>query len=253
MNEQPPADYQNGKPSPTRPVAPSEKGRMTISTLVNTAKPAPSDAMIRQRKVDWARQIWDDSWPLTDTLAENYLLSRGLVFTDGFPEALRFHPSIPHEPTRQHFPAMIAAVRDDAGQLAGIHRTYLAPDGSGKAQVAEGGAKRMLGDCFGAYVRLSPTAGRRLVLAEAVETALSVMLACPDLSVWAAMALGNMKTPVPQDVREVILCADGDNRDNRTAERLLMDAARAHQQAGHIVLIARPPYGMDFNDLLLAG
>lgn len=230
-----------------------EKGRMTIRAFIRKAQIAASDHVQRRQKVDWSQRIFNESWPITDTDGERYLFSRGIEFAEQTPpEALRFHPSILHEPTRKQYPALIAAVTNADGALVGIHRTYLEPGGKSKANIPFGGAKRMLGDCYGSFVRLSTNVEKKLVVTESIETALTIMQACPELPVWAAMSLGNMKSPVPSSVQEIILCADGDNRDPSAAERLLMDAVRLQQEANHRVLIARPPKGLDFNDILLA-
>src|SRR5690606_22636649 len=42
------------------------------------------------------------------------------------------------------FPAMLGAIQNGAGQLMGVHRTYLAHDGTGKAPVQ--GNKKVRGD-----------------------------------------------------------------------------------------------------------
>ena len=53
--------------------------------------------------------------------------------------ALRFHPKCWHREEGQTKaiprPALIAAVTDGAGEITGVHRTWLAPDGRGKAAV----------------------------------------------------------------------------------------------------------------------
>ena len=229
-----------------------EKGRMTVRAFIRKAQIAASDHVQRRQKVDWSQRIFNESWAITDTDGERYLFSRGIEFAEQPPpEALRFHPSVLHEPTHKHYPALIAAVTNADGCLVGIHRTYLQPGGKSKADIPFGGTKRMLGDCYGSFVRLSTNVEKKLVITESIETALTIMQACPEMPVWAAMSLGNMKAPVPSHVQEIILCADGDNRDPNAAERLLMDAVRLQQEANHRVLIARPPQGLDFNDLLL--
>lgn len=230
------------------------KQQTTIRNTVVAAGPAkPADDFARQRKLNIAAKLWNEGRPPLGTVVERYLFTRGLVFESTMPECIRFHPNLLHEPTRQYFPAMIASVQNANGEFTGIHRTYLAHDGSSKAIVTEGGVKRMLGDCFGAHVQFSQPKHGKIAIAEGIETALSVMQSCPDYGVWSAMSLGNMKAPVPKNVQEVILCADSDNKDPRMAERILREAADDHIGRGHTVLIARPPQGMDFNDLLIAG
>jgi phage/plasmid primase-like uncharacterized protein len=139
---------------------------------------------------------------------------------------------------------MVAAVQAADGSLTGLHRTYLQPDGSGKADVQP--AKKMLGACRGGAVRLTP-AGPRLALCEGIETGLSIQEACPNLAVWCALSAGNLdRITLPRLVEEVVLVADADP----------VGLAAAHQAAQHycasgrrIRLVELPP-GMDANDVL---
>jgi hypothetical protein len=54
---------------------------------------------------------------------------------------------------------------------------------------------------------------------------------------------------LPCEVRDVIVLADGDD----PGEAAARDCASRWQREGRRVRIARPPRGMDFNDLLLRG
>ena len=87
-------------------------------------------------------------------------------------------------------------------------------------------------------------------LAEGIETALSVMQACP-LPVWAALSSGNLEQVVlPPEIMRVVLLADhdGEGVGLKVAER----AAERFHAEGRRVWIAHPPdAGDDFNDLLL--
>lgn len=180
----------SGKTDSNPPVLALERGLLAIRAFVRKAPIASSDDSQRRAKLDWARRIWNEGWPLSGTVAEVYLLSRGIVFDGDFPDALRFHPSISHEISRTHYAALIAAVTDLDGQFVGIDRTYLAPTGRCQAEVSYGRAKRTLGEWFGAYIHLSEPVGKKLVIAESIETALTLQRACPELSVWASMTLG---------------------------------------------------------------
>ena len=143
---------------------------------------------------------------------------------------------------------MIAAITDLRSQFVGIHRTYLRADGLGKAALQA--PKKMLG--IWGHVILMPPMGGRLAIAEGIETALSIAKARPDIGVYSAMSLNNMGAPVSRAVRELILCADGDNKDPVAAERVLQGSVRKHQAALEhcMVRVARPQVGMDFNDMI---
>jgi putative DNA primase/helicase len=130
--------------------------------------------------------------------------------------------------------------------LAGIGGalTYLQADGCAKAPVRN--PKKLLGPCVGGAVRFT-AAGRRLGIAEGIETGLSVRQAQPDLPVWAALsAVGMMRVEIPDHVRELVVLADGDEPGEAAAQAL----ARRPDNAGRLVRIARAPPGLDFNDLL---
>jgi phage/plasmid primase-like uncharacterized protein len=206
-------------------------------------------AVVRDRghKVDAARQIWRESVPLAGTPAETYLTeARGL--SGPFPESLRFHPSHKHAEDGGVFPCLIAVMSDAHGGFRGVHRTYLAADGRGKAPVNKGAAKKMLGWAEGACVRLDPPAGDVLV-AEGLESALSVREATGRPTI-AALSLWNLTAPLPPIVRAVTLCVDSDEKDPDQAETAKRAALEAHARRGLTVRLARPPAGMDFNDVL---
>src|SRR5262245_53676645 len=93
------------------------------------------------KRTEAALVIWQSATPAGGTLAENYLVSRGLYLPP--PPTLRFHPGLKH-PSGGIWPAMVALVTHGGdGKPVGIHRTFLARDGNGKAPVEP--TKMMLG------------------------------------------------------------------------------------------------------------
>lgn len=234
---------------------PDREGRMRPPALP-VARPAPAEIEAeREDRIAWARDLWKGCQPVAGTLVEVYLRSRGieparLVWSDGrrgVPPTIRFHPGLRHKDSGQMFPAMVAAVQDGQRRITGVHRTFLAPDGRGKAPVAS--AKKMAGSVWGGAIRLCE-AQSRLGVAEGIETSLSVTLGA-ELPVWVAGSLGNMAAiELPPIVRELVLCIDADGNPE-TAARTLDKAQAFHAARGIRVRLARPPAGMDFNDLLL--
>jgi hypothetical protein len=192
-----------------------------------------------------ALRIWRASRPLAGTVGESYLRrARGLVGIE-LPADLRFHPSLRHQ-TGTTWPAMVAGVRDVTGKVVAIHRTYLRPDGDGKALVAP--SKMTLGPIGGGAVRLAP-AGPHTIVGEGIESTLSAM-AGSWLPGWAGLSAGGIRRMVlPASVGTITIAADSDPVGIQAAE----DAARRWHAEGRTVRIALPPVPHDdWNDALRA-
>jgi DNA primase len=85
------------------------------------------------------------------------------------------------------------------------------------------------------------------MVGEGIETCLAAMQATGNAT-WAALSTSGLRAlDLPEDVRDVIVLADGDDA-GETAAR---DCALRWTQGGRRVRIARPPQGMDFNDMLM--
>jgi hypothetical protein len=189
-----------------------------------------------------ALRIWGATVPASGTLVETYLAARNIVIPA--PAPLRFHPAIKH-PSGQQWPAMVALVtRGTDGAPLAIHRTFLARDGGGKAPIDP--QKMMLGPCRTGAVRLA-NPGEVLMVGEGIETSLAAMLATGH-PVWAALSTSGLRAlDLPDDVRNVIVLADGDDAGEAAAQ----DCAWRWKREGRRVRIARPPHGLDFNDMLM--
>jgi putative DNA primase/helicase len=194
------------------------------------------------RRKEAALAIWRSASPARGTLVENYLLSRGLDLPAS--TMLRFYAGLRH-PSGSRWPAMVALVtRGSDGKPVAIHRTFLAIDGVGKAPVDK--PKMMLGPCGGGAVRLAEP-GDLLMVGEGIETCLAAMQATGHPT-WAALSTSGMRSlNLPKGVGKVIVLADGDDR----GEAAALDCARRWKREGRQVRIARPPRGMDFNDMLM--
>jgi hypothetical protein len=194
------------------------------------------------RLSDAALAIWQSSKPAQDTPVATYLASRGIDLPA--PDTLRFHAGLKH-PSGGIWPAMVALVTNGSdGIPLAIHRTFIARNGDGKAPVDP--QKMMLGPCRGGAVRLADP-DDVLMIGEGIETCLAAMLASGHPA-WAALSTSGLRGfDLPKDVRDVIILADGDEAGETAAQDCLLRWKRH----GRRVRIARPPLGMDFNDMLL--
>jgi hypothetical protein len=189
-----------------------------------------------------AKRLWKEAQPIAGTLAETYLRGRGI--TCDLPPALRFHPDTWHGPTAKRYPALVAAVQG-AG-LPALHRTYLRPDGSGKADIDP--PKAMLGATAGGAVRLTDGPSR-LVVGEGIESTLSLSCGLLDgpATLWAGLSTSGLRgLHLPSQPGRLTIACDGDTP-GRDAAKFL--AERAHA-LGWQVGICDPGTGADFNDIL---
>lgn len=203
-------------------------------------KPDHSDA----KRTQAALAIWRSSKRAAGTPVEFYLDSRGLDLPTL--DTLRFHPGLRH-PSGGVWPAMVALVTNGvSGAPIAIHRTFLIRDGHGKAPIEP--QKMMLGPCQSGVVRLSAESDV-LMVGEGIETCLAAMLATRHPA-WAALSNTGLRAlHLPQNVRDVIVLADGDEAGETAAQ----DCAQRWTHERRRVRIAYPPKGLDFNDLLLGG
>lgn len=212
--------------------------------------PDPADVACREadrraeaaRRAWQAERVWREARPVGGTPAETYLRGRGI--TCSLPPSLRFHPACWHGPTASRHPALVALV--EGGDGFAVHRTYLRPDGCGKATLDP--ARAMLGAAAGGAVRRADAPGG-LAVAEGIETALS--LACGLLrapaTIWAALSTSGLRgLRLPVEPGRLTIAPDGDPAGCAAAHAL---AERAHA-AGWAVSLLPAPEGRDWNDIL---
>lgn len=217
--------------------------------------PRPISASRRDDDVsrtDRALSIWRGARHGADTIARRYLASRGMVL-DQWPASLRFHPRCPRPKDDAgnfltRLPAMVGLVEHVERGAVAVHCTYLRPDGSGKADIER--PKTIFGPAAGGAVRCAMLrAGQWLGVAEGIETALSVAVAC-SMPAWAALSAGGIKNlMLPPEATHVVICADRDA--SGTGEGAADGAAARWLAEGRRVRIAIPlEPGADFNDVL---
>jgi putative DNA primase/helicase len=219
---------------------PADRYRRSRSKSDDCVQPSESEPDDIQR-AQTALAIWQRSQPSVGTPVATYLRSRGLTIS--LPPSIRFHSGLRH-PTGDTWPAMVGLVTHGIdGRPIGIHRTFLARDASGTPVEP---VKMMLGPCGGGAVQLGRPV-EVLMVGEGIETCLSAMQATGHPA-WAALSTAGVRgLELPRRVRDVIVLADGDTPGEAAAQ----ESAWRWKRQGLRVRIARPPSGMDFNDLLV--
>jgi len=212
--------------------------------IQENARPKPAE----NSKTAIIQQILADAIPATGTLVQTYLNNRGIHC---IPEQLLFHPELYYEPGI-FCPAMVAQLVDTKTlePINSIHRTFLSPDGSQKADVAN--PKKMLGSAkeAGVLIGIHKT-GQPVLVGEGIETVLTGVQATGYCGIAALSATNLERIGLPEDFSDIIILVDHDLNGvgQKAAEKL---APRLHKQCRKVSLVI-PPIGQDLNDLLRNG
>ncbi len=184
------------------------------------------------------------SRPITGTLAQTYLLSRGIVTVpDGDP--LRFHPRCYYRPDddspTETWPALIAAVTDLGGRVTGVHRTWLDPSGRDKAPIDT--PRRAMGHLLGHGVRFG-VARDVMAAGEGIETMLSLRSVLPTLPMVAALSANHLAALLfPSTLRRLYVACDADPAGDAAMASLCNRAEAAGIEVGSL-----SPCFDDFNE-----
>lgn len=246
-----------------------------------------------QRKIVTARDVFGAARDIFGTYGERYFKRRRIDLTEETAVDLRFMPGLDYrgyadenadvEIVLGTFPCIVSAMRDAAGELTAVHRTYLDPKEPAKLKPpgdqSRNKAKKMMGRAGGSMIRLGFVTSI-LVIGEGTETTLSwralggggdecSFAAAGSLGNIAGTALASIPHPtkpgktipngepdmdhpgliLPDVVEEIILLGDGDSDPYATRAQLLT-GARRFRALGKVVSISFAPAGGDWNDVL---
>ena len=201
---------------------------------------AAQEAEKRQRTTK-AYSIWEATQEAAGSPVEAYLAKRGITVPP--PPDIRYLP-----PRFGSYGAMVAAARDNDGNLTAVQRVFIH---NGKKAPIEP-AKRTNGVMDGAAVRLPATQGNELVLAEGPETGLSAWQAW-GRETWIALgSVVKLVDCMPTD-RVVVIARDADEPGSQS-DKTLMKAVQTMLERGAEIYISLPPNPTkpkyDFNDAL---
>jgi hypothetical protein len=213
-------------------------------------KPEPR-APIASGSPDAARRLFHAGQPIKGTLAETYLRARGITYLADLP-ALRFHPRCYYRANEsapvETWPAILAAVTDLDGTITGVHRTWLARDGSGKAPVAT--PRRAMGRLLGNGVRFG-VSNDVVAVGEGIETMLALRCVLPNMPVVAALSASHLAALVlPYKLARVYIAQDNDEAGRRAAAALTEGTKSqvASRKSHDATVVTLCPHLGDFNE-----
>jgi hypothetical protein len=167
--------------------------------------PASSD------RTGTARRLFQSGQPLSGTLADAYLTSRGLVDCHRY-DALRFHKKCygrSSDGNRFAYPALLAAITDLDGCITGLHRTWLSAPPPSKAPLDE--PRRSLGRMIGNGVRFG-SAHDVLIAGEGLETVLTLNTLLPWIPAVAALTATHLGLlELPDTLKRLYIARDNDD------------------------------------------
>lgn len=207
-------------------------------------QPRPRPSSAPAGSPESARRLVSMSQPITGTIVETYLRKRGITALHGT-GALRFHPRCYYRPDSysptETWPAMIASVTDLDNRLTGAHRTWLSPDGSGKAPI--GTPRRAMGDLLGNAVQFG-VAGDVMAAGEGIETMLSLRTALPHMPMAAALSAAHLAAILfPATLRRLYIARD----DDPAGDHAMAGLVERTQAVGIEAITLSPRLG-DFNE-----
>ena len=208
-------------------------------------RPVPAERLGRRDEAP--RRLWALCVPIDGTAAEAYLRARGIAC--GPEPALGFHRALYYRDADggfSTFPALVARATFADGAFAGVQRTWLDPAHPAKAPVAE--PRKAMGRIFGAAVALGRPEAATLVVAEGIESALSLLTARPALRGAAALSAAGLGVFTPPAGVDRVLIARDDDRAGRDGAARLLRRCRARGLAAAVIA----PEHDDFNDDLRA-
>src|SRR6201991_4883454 len=197
-----------------------------------------------------ARRLFAISRPIEGTLVETYLQHRGIVHVD-HGGGLRFHPRCYYRPDEhlptEAWPAMVACVTVLDGEITGVHRTWLDPNGFDRVRLGKAPLDtppRAMGDLLGNAVRFGVADDDVLMAGEGIETMLSLRCVLPTLPMAAALSANHLSAMfLSSSLRRLYIACDADAAGDAVQATLSQRA----KDAGIEAIPLSPRLG-DFNE-----
>jgi hypothetical protein len=193
-------------------------------------------------------RIEDECVSGAGTLVETYMRGRRMAIE--LPPTLRFHPWLYHAESGTSAPAMVALLQAaNRARVAALHRTWIATDGSGKANLIP--VRKSLGSVSGHSVHLGQPSSR-LIIGEGIETTLSALqMWGPFFDAWATLSTSGMTALiVPDTAIEIVIASDNDPA-GRKAAVSLHDRLLREDPTRQVTIYTPRGDVNDFNDVLM--
>lgn len=206
-----------------------------------------------RKKLTFAKKLAEESQPMAGTLVERYLKEHRGIACQG--ADIRFHQGVYSKLNGKAFPAMLVIARDHTGHVKAVQATYLDPVTAKKIEKTDTGIqKQTFGMMKGAAVTLAGKKDAPTLVAEGIETALSLKQALPDVSVKVTLSKSNFMNINTRSLsQKVVLCLDQDGHDIKS-DKLILNATKRLLDANKDVNLMIPKavgqQKTDYNDVI---
>lgn len=217
---------------------------------VDYHKAKAEEHAIEARRIKYSKDLYAKAKEIdTERVANVYLSKvRGISCSSG--DDIKT-TSIFDKSSNKKLPAIIAFARDTKGNITGGQQLLLDDQTNNKANVNV--PKKSFGKIAGSFVTINNGNDKAAfhnitIIAEGLETALSIKQAGIDAKILCSLGISNIKNYVPQEGEKVIIAADNDGEASITNN--VIDKAVEVLSEHAIVKVVKPDIIGDFNDIL---
>ncbi|HBN23059.1 MAG TPA: hypothetical protein DD412_07465 [Holosporales bacterium] len=244
-------------------VSPAERQAEREASKLEQQQREKEALSLKEAKLSDISALIEKTRQITGTPAETYLRKeRGIQ--GELSDSLRYLPAWTtftysgHDGNTSFGGALVSVAKDLGGKTTAVQLTYLTAEGErSKDKAGEKYGKKSFGVVKGSFVELQKgDANSPIVLAEGVETALSVKEAGIKGSIYCSLGTSNMENLEVKD-RDVIIAGDWDGSTDKPSWLSTEKAKVSLEEKGNRVQIILPVETkensnkkLDFNDLL---
>ena len=244
-------------------ISPAERQAERDASKLEQQQREKEASALKEAKLSDIRTLIEKTRQITGTPAETYLRKeRGIQ--GELSDSLRYLPAGTvfsyngHDGNKSFGGALVSVAKDLDGKATAVQLTYLTAEGErAKDKSGEKYGKKSFGVVKGSFVELQKgDKNSPIILAEGVETALSVKEAGIKGRIYCSLGTSNMENLEVKD-RDVIIAGDWDGSTDQPSWLSTEKAKASLEEKGNRVQIILPVENtnssdkkLDFNDLL---
>ena len=209
----------------------------------------------QKKKIEFAKKLSEQSQSIKGTLAEKYLKEHRGIVMDNYPDDIRSHSGIYSKINGKTLPAMLVIARDKSGEIRAVQATYLDKSTAQKVDKSIASLqKQTFGLLKGATVNFNGEKSHPTLVAEGIETGLSLSHAIKNVSVKVTLSKANFKNIDSKTLSEkVIFCLDNDGQNVKSDKLIAESAKRLVDSNKHVFFMVPTTLSQskqDYNDVL---